>query len=90
MWCMLMGHNHSEQHAGHAVPVAPVSLRTCAECGYPLQTGFAYCPNCGMNLRAATCPSCGQTADLLWRTCPYCGAALGASAPVTAGHAHHG
>jgi RNA polymerase subunit RPABC4/transcription elongation factor Spt4 len=90
MWCMLMGHNHGEQHAGQAAPVAPAALRVCAHCGYPLQAGFAYCPNCGMSLRTVTCPSCEQAVDPAWKVCPFCGAALRASATTTVGHAHHG
>ena len=86
MWCMLMGHNHGEQHASHA---AAVTWRAGAHCGYPLQVGFVYCPNCGMSLWSAACPSCGQAVDPAWKSCPFCGAALSATVPVMAGHAHH-
>ena len=86
MWCMLMGHNHGEQHASQA---ATVTLRTCAHCGYPLQVNFAYCPNCSTSLRSAVCPSCGQAVDSTWNSCPFCGIALSTNAPAMAGHAYH-
>ena len=86
MWCMLMGHNHGEQHASHP---APVAMRACAHCGYSLQVNFAYCPNCGTSQRSAVCPSCGQAVDPAWKSCPFCGAAVSATVPALVGHAHH-
>ncbi len=75
--CMCMiGHNHSGTHQGHATPGAPVAARACAHCNYPLQAAFAFCPNCGMSLRAVSCPSCEQEVDATWKTCPHCGTGL--------------
>ncbi len=84
--CMLMHAtmNHDEQqHSSQSVPAPAVSNVSsdsglyCAHCGYPLQKGFAFCPNCGMSLKAAKCPACGQKVDPNWSTCAYCGSSLG-------------
>lgn len=48
----------------------------CAHCGFPMQPGYAYCPNCGMSLRTAVCPACGQKVDPSWSSCAYCGSPL--------------
>jgi len=84
--CMLMhavmdheGHQTSTQPA--SVPqtkVMPVSSgRQCAHCDFPLGQGFAFCPNCGMNLKTLECSACGQKVDPNWSTCAYCGSPLG-------------
>jgi len=87
--CMMMDHDHGGQHQPATAVVVTTAGRSCAHCGYPLQPGFTFCPNCGMNLRTAACPSCGQATDPGWKACPYCETALSASAPATAGHARH-
>ena len=89
MMCMThMMVDRGEQHR----PVASVGTatgRSCAHCNYPLQPGFTFCPNCGMNLHTTKCPSCRQAVEPTWKACPDCGTQLSASAPATAGHAHH-
>ncbi len=67
-------HQPALQSANAPVVVAaPVSDYKCLHCGFPLQAGFVFCPNCGMNLRAAKCSACGQKLDPSWNTCAYCG-----------------
>ncbi len=89
MMCMThMMMDHGEQHQPAASVVATTG-RGCTRCGYPVQSGFTFCPNCGINLRTAACPSCGQAVEPTWKACPYCGTQLSASAPATTGHAHH-
>ncbi len=82
--CMLMhaamsrdGHQPAPQTGNAPVAAAPVSDYKCAHCGFPLQTGYAFCPRCGMNLRPVKCSACGQKVDLSWVTCAYCGSPLG-------------
>lgn len=90
MWCMwMMNHGQHGEHQSQGMAGAQVTGKACAHCGYPLEAGFAFCPNCGMSLRTATCPSCEQAVDPTWKACPFCGAALGANVPAMAGHAHH-
>ena len=82
--CMLM--HATMNHEGHqpasqsgAVPVSTVpvaSARKCIHCGYSLQQGYAFCPNCGMSLQAAKCSACGQKLDPSWKACAYCGSPL--------------
>jgi hypothetical protein len=82
--CMLMhaAMNHSEHQAGSR-PGGDASImdvsggQRCAHCDFPLQSGFAYCPNCGMSLQAVECPSCGQKVEATWKSCAYCGSPLG-------------
>lgn len=88
MMCM-MDHDHGGQHQPATTVVVTAAGRSCTHCGYPLQSGFAFCPNCGMSLRAGACPSCGQAVDPTWKACAFCGVQLNASAPAPAGHAHH-
>ena len=85
--CMLMhaAMNHQEHQpgtqpmSGPGANTMPVSSgQRCSHCDFPLQQGFAYCPNCGMSLRSAECPACGQMVDPTWRACAYCGSPLGA------------
>jgi len=84
--CMLMHAtmNHQDHQpanqsasvpAANAMPAA--SGQRCVHCGFPLQQGFAFCPNCGMSLRTAECPACGQKVDPTWSSCAYCGSPLG-------------
>lgn len=84
--CMLM--HAGMDHSGHqpanepaaasqagAVPV--VSTGQCVHCSFPLQAGFAFCPNCGMSLKTSKCPACGRKVDAAWSACAYCGSPLG-------------
>jgi len=75
-------------HSGHQSSDHPVStpqssmttatgVRQCAHCGFSLQPGFAFCPNCGMRLKTVQCPACGQKVDPAWSACAYCGSPLG-------------
>ena len=84
--CMLMHAtmNHDEhQHSSQSTPapmasVLPAaSVQKCAHCGFPLQAGFAFCPDCGMRLQETICSACGQKVDVNWKTCAYCGSPLG-------------
>jgi RNA polymerase subunit RPABC4/transcription elongation factor Spt4 len=59
----------------NAIPVS--NGQRCTHCGFLLQQGFAFCPNCGMHLRAANCPACGQKVDPGWKACEFCGSPLG-------------
>ena len=84
--CMLMHAtmNHEEQHHPVSQPTsAPTAnalsapgVRQCPHCDFPLQRGFAFCPNCGMSLRTTECSACGQKVDPSWKTCAYCGSPL--------------
>jgi len=85
--CMLMhaAMNHEEQHhlASQSAPAPTAnassasSVRQCSHCSFPLQRSFAFCPNCGANLRMAECSACGQKVDSSWKACAHCGAPLG-------------
>ena len=84
--CMLMHGtmNHDEhQHPAPSMPTTMGSAMTaasgakCSHCGFPLQTGFAFCPNCGMRLQETKCPACGRTVEATWKSCAYCGTPLG-------------
>jgi RNA polymerase subunit RPABC4/transcription elongation factor Spt4 len=86
--CMFMHGtmNHDEhQHSSQSTPVpgagaSPVSNgQKCGHCGYLLQSGFTFCPNCGMKLQESKCPACGQNVEAAWKTCAYCGSPLGES-----------
>ncbi|MHB8778159.1 MAG: zinc ribbon domain-containing protein [Anaerolineales bacterium] len=81
--CMLM--HATMNHAGHqpalqstSVPVAavPASDYKCAQCAFPLQQGYAFCPSCGMGLNSPKCAACGQKIDPSWKACAYCGSPL--------------
>ena len=93
--CMLMhaamdheGHQTSTQPA--SVPQANVMLaasgQQCAHCNFPLGQGFAFCPNCGMNLKTLECSACGQKVDSNWSACAYCGSPLGEAEKQPAHH----
>jgi len=60
--------------------------RQCAHCGFSLQQGFAFCPNCGMNLKTSECSACGQKVDPNWSACAYCGSPLGEAEKQPAHH----
>lgn len=84
--CMLMHAtmNHEEhQHASHSVSAPAMSAmptangKKCSHCDFPLGQGFAFCPNCGMNLETMKCDACGQKVDPAWSACAYCGSPLG-------------
>ncbi len=82
--CMLMHttmehieHQPASQSGTIPIVAAPAAFdRQCAHCGFQLQQGYAFCPNCGMNLRTAECSACGQKVDTSWKTCAYCGSPL--------------
>ena len=93
--CMLMhaamghdGHQTSTQSApapqANVIPAA--SGQKCVHCGFPLGQGFAFCPNCGMNLKTAECSACGQKVDSNWSACAYCGSPLGEAGKQSAHH----
>ncbi len=84
--CMLM--HAAMDHSDHATADQPLSLpqadlvsgsarELCVHCSFPLQPGFAFCPNCGMSLKTAQCPACGRKIDPAWSACVYCGSPLG-------------
>lgn len=84
--CMLMHATMNHEEHQHASPSASVptanamsvaSGQQCSHCGFHLQQGFAFCPNCGMSLKTAQCPACGQKVDPHWSACAYCGSPLG-------------
>jgi RNA polymerase subunit RPABC4/transcription elongation factor Spt4 len=84
--CMLMHAvmDHGEHQSSTQPTSAPranvmpaFSGRQCVHCGFSLQQGFAFCPNCGMRLQETKCPACGQITDATWKTCAYCGSPLG-------------
>lgn len=82
--CMFMHAtmNHDEHQdssrstpAMSAIPAA--NGQKCSHCDFPLEKGFAFCPNCGMNLKTMKCDACGQKVDPAWSACAYCGSPLG-------------
>jgi predicted amidophosphoribosyltransferase len=78
------GHQ-SPAHQSGMRPVTPtVSTRPCAHCSFPLEAGYAFCPNCGMSLQTAKCPACGQKIEPSWSNCAYCGSPLGETQPSSA------
>ncbi|HEY7869606.1 MAG TPA: adenylate/guanylate cyclase domain-containing protein, partial [Methylomirabilota bacterium] len=57
---------------------------TCAGCGAPASSDFAFCPRCGRKLSRA-CAGCGFVCEGDFAFCPRCGKSLGATpAPVPA------
>lgn len=84
--CMLMhammdheGHQHAPEvvNAPNANAMPTTSGKKCSHCGFALEQGFAFCPNCGMSLKTVNCPACGQKVDPAWSACAYCGSPLG-------------
>jgi len=49
-------------------------LSSCS-CGVRVRSTFAYCPNCGTQLRRA-CPNCHYRVEPGWKSCAYCGTNL--------------
>ena len=95
--CMLMhaamdhqGHQHgATEHEGHqhwspqqSAAAVTGSGRKCAHCSFPLEEGFAYCPNCGMSAKSATCAACGRKVEATWSACAYCGHPIGEAQPA--------
>jgi len=76
--CMLMHammDHENHQHSSEAMPAT--SGKKCSHCGFSIGQGYAFCPNCGMSLKAANCPACGQKVDPTWSACAFCGSPLG-------------
>lgn len=92
--CMLMhaamdheGHQPASTPKANVMPAAPASSgQRCAHCDFPLGQGFAFCPNCGMNLKTLECSACGQKVDPNWSACAYCGSPLGEAEKQPAHH----
>jgi predicted ATPase/class 3 adenylate cyclase len=55
----------------------------CSGCGFPIESGFAFCPKCGAR-QPVECRSCGYSCEPDFAFCPKCGTTLGAvkSAPA--------
>lgn len=49
----------------------------CCDCGFEVQSDFAFCPRCGTK-QPCPCPSCGLRCAPDFVFCPQCGARLGA------------
>ena len=50
-------------------------LGPCPKCATIVRANFAFCPNCGTQLRTA-CPNCRRPVEPGWKTCAFCGANL--------------
>ena len=81
--CMLMHalmdhdeHQHSSRSAPAVFPAA--NATKCGHCGFEVQQGFSFCPNCGISMKQANCAACGQKVEPTWNTCAHCGSPLGA------------
>src|SRR6266705_6781369 len=46
---------------------------SCPECNNPIQAGWKYCPQCGVQI---SCPSCSSIVATSNKYCPNCGKAL--------------
>lgn len=57
-------------------------LEPCPRCRTQVRSTFAFCPNCGAQLRTA-CPNCRRPVESGWKACAFCGSSL-ESAPVPA------
>ena len=51
----------------------------CADCGFKIESGFAFCPKCGAR-QPAGCSSCGFLCAPDFAFCPRCGASTKAKA----------
>ena len=51
----------------------------CSGCGFQIESGFAFCPKCGLR-QPTLCASCGYPCAADFQFCPKCGAGLGTSA----------
>ena len=58
----------------------------CAGCGFEIQSGFAFCPQCGAR-QPAECAGCGYLCAPDFAFCPKCGGGL-AGANKSAGKTH--
>ncbi|MDK1490625.1 adenylate/guanylate cyclase domain-containing protein [Sinorhizobium sp. 7-81] len=52
----------------------------CHECGYEIESGFAFCPKCGAK-QQILCSGCGYSCPPHFAFCPQCGTQVSASAP---------
>jgi RNA polymerase subunit RPABC4/transcription elongation factor Spt4 len=43
----------------------------CAKCGYPVESDYLMCPNCGTQLKNE-CRNCNRALKPEWKVCPYC------------------
>jgi RNA polymerase subunit RPABC4/transcription elongation factor Spt4 len=50
-------------------------LEPCPKCQTLVRSTFAFCPNCGSQLRTA-CPNCRRPVEPGWKTCAFCGTGL--------------
>jgi RNA polymerase subunit RPABC4/transcription elongation factor Spt4 len=57
-------------------------LEPCPRCRTQVRSTFAFCPNCGAQLRTA-CSNCHRPVEPGWKACAFCGASMD-SAPVPA------
>ena len=55
-------------------------LAPCSKCATLVRANFAFCPNCGAQLRTA-CPNCRRPVEPGWKSCAFCGSHLD-NAPV--------
>ncbi len=55
----------------------------CAGCGFKIESGFAFCPKCGVR-QPVECTACGFACAPDFAFCPKCGASIGAATPVAA------
>jgi len=58
----------------------------CSSCGFEVQSGFAFCPKCGVRLPIA-CADCGYPCAPDFAFCPKCGAAVADAARASPSHA---
>lgn len=56
----------------------------CSDCGFEVQSGFAFCPRCGVK-QPRLCPSCGHNCAPDFTFCPKCGVRLEVTPPVVDG-----
>ena len=56
----------------------------CSDCGFEVQSGFAFCPRCGVK-QPRLCPSCGHSCAPDFTFCPKCGVRLEVTPPVVDG-----
>lgn len=55
--------------------LATEPTQSCPGCGKVVVQKYAFCPHCGIQLRAV-CPNCDRTVSSDWKVCPYCGQQL--------------
>ena len=76
--CMLMHAMTNHEEHQHSSPVVQsANVDKCSHCGFPLEQGFAFCPNCGSSLKTLKCDACGQKVAASWSACAFCGSPLG-------------